>query len=266
MATTTTQTLSGRHILVTRPAGQASHLAEALTRLDATPVLFPVLVILDVENTQPLLRLAGRLEEFDFAIFISPNAVCKALDQILARRTWPEQTRIATMGKSSEAELARYGLGKVLAPKDRFDSEALLELPELQDMRGRKVLIFRGDGGRELLEESLTARGAKVEYVKCYRRAKPEHDVEPLMKLWRNGQLDAITLTSSEGLRNFHGMIGKLGQTWLRKTPVFVPHARIAEGACELGLAQVIVTGPGDDGLIAGLLQHFQTHESQPAH
>ena len=127
-------------------------------------------------------------------------------------------------------------------------------------------MIFRGDGGRELLGESLSARGAKVEYVECYRRAKPEHDVEPLTRLWSNGQLDAITLTSSEGLRNFHEMIGKLGQTWLRKTPVFVPHARIAEGAHELGLAQVTVTDPGDDGLIAGLLQHFRTHESQPSH
>ncbi len=266
MIATADQPLGGRHILVTRPAGQASHLAEALTRLGATPVLFPVLAILDVENLQPLLSMATRLEEFDFAIFISPNAVCKALDQILARRTWPEKTRIATIGKSSEAELARYGLGDILAPRDRFDSEALLELLELQDVQGQKVLIFRGDGGRELLGDSLTARGAKVEYVECYRRAKPEHDVEPLMKLWSNGQLDAITLTSSEGLRNFYEMIGKLGQTWLRKTPVFVPHARIAEGADELGLASVTVTGPGDDGLIAGLLQHFRTHESQPSH
>ncbi len=260
------QPLGGRHILVTRPAGQASHLAEALTRLGATPVLFPVLAILDVENLQPLLGMATRLEEFDFAIFISPNAVCKTLDQILARRAWPEKTRIATIGKSSEAELTRYGLGNILAPKDRFDSEALLELFELQDMQGRKVLIFRGDGGRELLGDSLTARGAKVEYVECYRRAKPEHDVDPLMRLWSNGQLDAITLTSSEGLRNFHEMIGKLGQSWLRKTPVFVPHARIAAGAYELGLAQVAVTGPGDDGLISGLLQHFRTHDPQPSH
>ena len=266
MDTATDQPLCGRHILVTRPAGQASHLAEALTRLGATPVLFPVLLILDVDNNQLLLNAATRLEEFDFAIFISPNAVCKALDQILARRIWPSQTRIATMGKSSEAELARYGLADILAPSDRFDSEALLDLAEFQDMQGRKVLIFRGNGGRELLGESLTARGAKVEYVECYRRARPEHDVEPLMKLWRNGQLDAITLTSSEGLRNLHEMIGKLGQTWLRKTPVFVPHARIAEGAYELGLAQITVTGPGDDGLIAGLLQHFRTHESQPSH
>lgn len=260
------QPLGGRHILVTRPAGQAAHMAEALTRLGATPVLFPVLAILDVENRRPLLDIAARLEEFDFAIFISPNAVCKALDQILARRAWPAQTRIATMGKSSEGELARYGLGDIIAPRDRFDSEALLELPELQNVRGRKIVIFRGNGGRDLLGESLTARGAKVEYVECYRRTRPEHDVAPLLKLWRDGQLDAITLTSSEGLRNFCEMIGKLGQTWLRKTPVFVPHARIAEGAHELGLAHVIMTGPGDDGLIAGLLQHFRSHESQPSH
>jgi uroporphyrinogen-III synthase len=69
-----------------------------------------------------------------------------------------------------------------------------------------------------------------------------------------------VTLTSSEGLRNFHDMIGRLGQAWLKKTPVFVPHARIAEQAQALGLDKVIPTDPGDDGLMAGLMQYFAFH------
>lgn len=250
--------LADRHIVVTRPAGQAAHLASALADLGAKPVLYPVLAIFDVEDVKPLLDIALRLDEFDWAAFVSPNAVEKALGCILAHRKWPARLRAATIGKSSEMALAAFGVADVTAPRERFDSEALVEMPALQDMAGRKVVIFRGDGGRELLGDTLIARGATVEYVTCYRRGKPELDPAPLHKLWTDGKLDAVTVTSSEGLRNFHEMIGKLGQAWLRKTPTFVPHARIAEQAAQLGLHEIILTGPGDDGLIAGLIEHFK--------
>lgn len=249
--------LRNRHIVITRPAGQATHLAEALVALGAKPVLFPALAIFDVEDERPLLDIATRLDEFDWAAFVSPNAVEKALGVILARRKWPERLRVATIGRSSELALAAFGIGNVFSPRERFDSEALVALPELQDMQGRKVVIFRGDGGRELLGDTLLARGATVEYVTCYRRGRPGLDPAPLHKLWDDGRLDAITVTSSEGLRNLYEMVGKLGQAWLRKTPTFVPHARIFEQARALGLHEIILTDPGDDGLVKGLTDHF---------
>jgi uroporphyrinogen-III synthase len=249
--------LSGRHIVVTRPAGQAVHLAEALVALGAKPVLYPVLEIFDVEDNSPLLAVAERLDEFDWVAFVSPNAVEKALNTMLAHRTWPAGLRAATVGHSSEQALASFGITDVVAPQDRFDSEALVALPDLQDMAGKKVLICRGDGGRELLGETLAERGASVEYVTCYRRGKPALDPAPLLKLWNDGHLDAITVTSSEGLRNLVDMVGKLGEAWLRKTPTFVPHARIAEQARALGLHEIVLTGPGDDGLVAGLTAYF---------
>jgi uroporphyrinogen-III synthase len=250
--------LAGRHVVITRPAGQAAHLAEALAALGAKPVLFPVLAIFDVDDIAPLLDLAIRLDGYDWAAFVSPNAVEKALTAILRRRPWPAGLRVATMGRSSEQALARFGITDVVAPRERFDSEALVALPELQDMAGKKVVIFRGDGGRELLGDTLQARGATVDYVTCYRRGKPDLDPAPLLKLWDEGRLDAVTLTSSEGLRNLWDMVGPLGQAWLRKTAVFVPHERIAEQARGLGLHDIIMTGPGDDGLVRGLVEHFR--------
>ena len=252
--------LAGRHIVVTRPAGQAAHLAEALLELGAKPVLFPVLAIYDVADPQALQDVAIRLDEFDWACFVSPNAVEKSLSQILARRTWPTGLRAATIGQSSEDALARFGIRDVVAPRGRFDSEALIELPELQDMQGQRVVIFRGDGGRELLGDTLKQRGASVEYVACYRRDKPATDPAPLLKLWEEGRLDAVTVTSSEGLRNLVDMLGKLGQTWLKKTPLFVPHQRIASVARALGCHEVKLTGPGDDGLVTGLLEYYRDH------
>jgi uroporphyrinogen-III synthase len=249
--------LAGRHVVVTRPAGQAAHFATALTGQGAIPVFCPALEIREVEDVTPVLEAAIHLDSYDLAVFVSPNAIEKALALILPRRAWPAALRVAALGKSSERALARHGIHDVISPPLRFDSEALLELAELNDVEGKRIVIFRGDGGRELTGDTLKARGAMVDYVTCYRRVRPQLDPAPLLGLWQEGRLDAVTLTSSEGLRNFFEMVGHLGQAWLRKTPSFVPHARIAGQAQALGLGKVIATGPGDDGLMAGLMQYF---------
>jgi len=249
--------LAGRGIVITRPAHQAQPLADLIRAAGGNPILFPVLEILDAGDLKPLNALIDRLDDFDLAIFISPNAVNKAMNLITARRALPPGLKVAAIGRGSIRELRHFGVTDAVVPSAKFDSESLLGLPELKDVAGKHVVIFRGDGGRELLGDTLTARGARVEYAECYRRGKPDLDTAPLMKAWARNELHAITVTSSEGLRNLFDMIGKLGQTWLRKTPLFAPHPRIAATARELGLTVVIETGPGDEGLIAQLEQYF---------
>jgi len=249
--------LSGRRIVVTRPAGQAETLADLIRASGGTPIVFPVIEIRDVADMKPLLALIDRLDEFDIAVFISANAVAKAMNLVQAQRAWPQRVRVATIGKGSEKALKRFGLTEIVAPTGRFDSEALLELAPLVEVAGKRVVIFRGDGGRELLGDTLTARGASVEYAECYRRVRPDADVAPLLKLWARGELDAVTVTSTEGLQNLYDMAGKLGQQWLRRTPTFAPHARIAANARALGLEQVVETAPGDEGLVEGLKAFF---------
>jgi uroporphyrinogen-III synthase len=250
-------TLDGRRIVVTRPTGQADALAGMIESRGGHALVFPVLEIHDVEDVRPLLDVIDRLDAFDLAVFISPNAVSKAMNLILARRTWPPALVAATIGRESEKQLRRHGIAHSIAPQGRSDSEALLALPELQAVAGKRVVIFRGDGGRELLGDTLAARGATVEYAECYRRARPTADVTPLLTAWARGEIDAVTVTSSEGLANLFDMVGKLGQQWLRRTPLFAPHARIAENARALGLEKVVLTEAGDDGLVTGLEAFF---------
>lgn len=253
--------LTGRHIVVTRPAEQAAHFAAAITAAGGIAVLFPVLTIEAIENKQPLLDIAARLDAFDLAVFVSPNAVNHSLTALRALRPWPARLRVATIGKSSERELARFGMTDVIAPVERFDSEALLALPELQDMSGKRVVIFRGNGGRELLGDTLMERGATLEYVSCYRRGIPRLDATPLLQAWARHELDAITMTSSEGLRNLFAMVGEAGRSWLQQTPLFVPHARIVEEARKLGMQHILPTAPGDAGLLAGMTEYFSCCE-----
>ena len=249
--------LAGRRVLVTRPAGQAAHMAALIRAAGGEPVLFPALEILDVEDLQPLRALIGRLDTFDLAVFVSANAVDKALALVQERRTWPAALRVATVGRGSERALNRRGFAAVIAPGTRFDSEGLLDLPELKDVAGKRVLIFRGDGGRELLGDTLAARGAVVEYAECYRRGLPKADTAPLLALWARRQLDAVTVTSSEGLANLHELLGEGGRGFLLRTPLFVPHERIAAAARALGAQTVVLTDPGDAGLVAGLAVFF---------
>ncbi len=253
-----TKPLTGINILVTRPAHQAGDLAAGIRVAGGTPLLFPVLEILDTKDQRPLLDLVARLDEFDLAIFISPNAVNKSMTLIRAKRTLPSTLRVAAVGQGTARELRNFGVDEVIAPTIRFDTEALLDTDSLRQIEGKRVVIFRGGSGRELLGDELLKRGAALEYAECYRRVKPNTDTLPLLRAWENNEMSAITITSSEGLRNLFDMVGERGQGWLRKTALFVSHERIAQTARKLGLTYIILTAAGDEGLLQGLLHYFQ--------
>lgn len=247
--------LAGRCVVVTRPRHQAAELLSGLTAAGAEALLHPLLEIEPASDPAPLAAAVARLGEYQFAAFVSPNAVAYALPAIRQAGGWPAGLQALAVGPSTVRALAEHGVTGTIAPDLRFDSEALLALPALAEarVRGCRVAIFRGDGGRELLADTLRARGAEVDCIPCYRRLPPPDGVAPLLARWRQGRLDAVTISSSEGLRNLVAALDAVGLAYLRATPVFVPHARIAEGARACGLSRVQVTPPGDDGLLAGL-------------
>lgn len=248
--------LAMRTIVVTRPAHQASTLAAMIEQAGGRALLFPVIGISDIEDTRAFDALSERLATFQWAVFVSPNAVQKALGRITARRSLPPTLKFAAVGRGTVKALAKFGVHEVTAP-DRFDSEALLGLAPMKDVEGARVVIFRGVGGRETLAGELTARGAHVEYAECYRRVLPASDPAPLLAAWSEGRIDAVTVTSSEGVVNLMTLIGERGRNELVKTPVFAPHPRIARTARERGVITVIETAQGDEGLIAGMREWF---------
>jgi len=249
-----TQPLLGKTIVVTRPLAQSAKLSGLIAEQGGAPVVFPLLDIGPADDPEPLRAAIARLEQYALAIFISPNAVDFSVPAILASRPWPPGLQAAAIGQSSVARLASYGIEHTVAPPERFDSEALLELPEFQAARigARRVLILRGNGGRELLADTLRERGATVDYATCYHRSAPI-DGAALQALWHGDRLDALTISSSEGLRNLVDLLDAPGRERLRTTPVFVPHQRIAEVAAAFGLQRVVLTGAADAGIIAGL-------------
>jgi uroporphyrinogen-III synthase len=259
MSTTasTSRRLDGRGIVVTRPADQAHALAELIRDQGGRVILFPAISIEEVAHPERLNSVIDRLDTFDVAIFVSPNAASRGMRAVRARAAFPDELKVLAIGLGTARELQRQGLRAVIVPEKRFDSESLLSLPELQTLAGQSVVIFRGEGGRVLLGETLLARGAIVEYAECYKRTKPSADVEPLAQAWSRGEVDAVVVTSSEGLRNLYELLGEAGREQLAKTQLFVPHARIAATARELGLSSVGVTAPGDEGIARAIADHF---------
>ncbi|APZ41695.1 uroporphyrinogen-III synthase [Acidihalobacter ferrooxydans] len=251
----TASPLAGIGVVITRPEHQVEALTARITAAGGLALRFPVLEILDPTDSQRLLDVIDRLTEFDLAVFISPNAVNKAMNLVSARGGWPAGLRIAAIGAKSAKEIERYGLSVDLRPGRRFDSEALLAEPALADMTDRRVVIFRGDGGREMLGDTLRERGAQVVYANAYRRGKPNTDTGTLFYHWSRGEVGVVLVTSTEGLRNLFDMVGKLGQMWLRKTPLIVGSDRIAAAARELGhTAPICADDPSDEAMFDALL------------
>jgi uroporphyrinogen-III synthase len=242
--------LAGLKVVVTRPRDQALKLAQRIEQAGGIPLLFPLLDITPVQDADALNEQIARLGQFNMAIFISPNAVHYGIAAIRASGELPQQLKIATVGQGSAKALRETGISNIIAPTERYDSEGLLALPELQEVSGWRVMIFRGDGGRELLGDTLMERGATVEYAPCYKRSKPQQDKSALLAAGP----DAIIVTSSEALGYLCQMLNANDRDALRSTVLFVPHERIAGLARDRGWPRVHVTASGDDGMFSALI------------
>jgi uroporphyrinogen-III synthase len=242
-----TRTLKGKGVVVTRPRELAAALAAAIEGAGGRAMLFPTI---EIEDVPPPAALRN-LDAYELAVFVSPTAVQKVMAQVPA---WPGRLRTAAIGAGSKRELEHRGVRGVLAPKEGADSEALLALPDLREMRDKRVVIFRGGAGRPLLGEALAARGAKVEYADCYRRVLAKTDPAPLLAQWRRGEVHALTISSSEGLDSF---VTLAGTALLGTGPVFVPHERVAARARAHGAKEVVIAGAADAAVMERLVAYF---------
>jgi uroporphyrinogen-III synthase len=249
-----TAALAGRTVLVTRPREQATALTRAIEGAGGAAYVFPALAIEAVpHDALDIPQLAA----VDVAIFISPNAARYGIAAIRAHGGLSPGTAVFAVGPGTARELEAQGVAGVVTPAGQ-DSEAVLAVPQLAAPAGRRVLIVRGVGGRALLAETLTARGASVAFLECYRRVRPAADAAPLLARWRAGGVDAVTVTSAETLHNLAALLGEAGMPLLLRTPLFAPHEKIADAARRFGVSPVIATAGGDAGLVEGLINWFR--------
>ncbi|KAF7598720.1 MAG: uroporphyrinogen III synthase [Candidatus Dactylopiibacterium carminicum] len=247
--------LAGQLVALTRPREQIEPLALRLEALGARVLRLPLIEIAPPEAPESVREFAPRLGQFDLAFFVSPNAVRHALD-LLPRALWPATLRVAAVGPGTARALQEHGFCDVIVPASGFDSESVLALPAFADeaVARRRMLILRGNGGRELLADSLRQRGAEVELLGCYRRRAAPVNVPVLLSLLARGELAAMVFSSSEAVGFLAEALGGEARGLFSRLPLFASHPRIAEALRMHGGSEIVLTQPGDDGVCAALL------------
>jgi uroporphyrinogen-III synthase len=263
-------------VVITRPRAQCQALAEGVAALGREAVVLPLLDIYPLADQAPLRQVMGGIKGYTLVAFVSPNAIDAAFAHLAQLGPWPAGVALAVLGETSRACLAKHGIddanATIFSPLDpaRSDSEHLLDALDMKALAGKRVLIVRGESGRELMADGLRAAGADVETVAAYRRQVPA------MTAQLAATLDALLarpndwiITSSEALRGLLGLLAELdlrdggdrgaGGTdgsavaKMQQQHLIVPHTRIAETAAALGFTRLTLAGSGDASLLAAL-------------
>ncbi|MYH70356.1 MAG: uroporphyrinogen-III synthase [Gammaproteobacteria bacterium] len=247
--------LAGITVWVTRPAHQAGDLCRMIEQRKGVPLPLPTLVIRPftearTEENRVLLAHA------DITVFISKNAVIHALDLFPDIADTVRGKTVLAVGQATARCLTASGFDMV-GHAGAGGTEALLRLPQLNEtsIKDKRIVIIRGQGGREELRDGLLAWGAVVDYLEVYQRDKPDMSEAEMTEFWQNQRPEAVIITSLAGLDNLVELTPAAESDRLLGTPMVVMSERIRQHAMESGFLRVAAASDNSDaGLVDALL------------
>ncbi|MTI15304.1 uroporphyrinogen-III synthase [Sansalvadorimonas verongulae] len=238
--------LEGLRVLITRPQPQANRLADFLQGKGAKTTLLPMV---EIRPVLPAPKLE-ELSQFHKVIAISVPAVEVGFQKLTG---FHPDTKWFTPGKGTAKALREKGIHPQ-CPESEFTSESMLELPALKQVEGDNILILKGEGGRDLLTEELTRRGARVVAVVLYRRQCPDYSPTEIETTLASADINAIVATSGQIISNIQACVPNLQDLIL--VPLIVPSPRVARQARKFGFKKVVISpGAGDQDIAEALLQ-----------
>lgn len=247
-------------ILVTRPEGQVQGLQSALEGQGLHTRHLPLLAI---EATDPLPGTEHQkildLDLFDHLIFVSANAARIGLERI--DEYWPQMPmgqRYWAVGVSTAKVLERAGL-VAARPETDMSSEGLLAMPGLMAVDGQRILIVRGEGGRTLIADTLTERGANVSSLCCYRRGPVPYEQDRLLREFTAEPPSLVLISSGEGLSHLSGLLSPQEHTTLARIALVVPSPRVAEQARAQGWREVMQADNASDEAMLAAVQAWRS-------
>lgn len=250
--------MTGWRLLLTRPADESAALGALLAEQGIFSSSLPLLDIVPIPASDTMRDVVRRLDHYCAVIVVSKPAARIGLE--LLDRFCSQMPRVKwfTVGAATAQILEERGLD-VSFPQEGDDSEALLELAKLREAVARpdpRVLILRGEGGRELLAERLRELGASVEYLELYRRDLPQYPPAALPGRIAAERLNGLVVSSGQGFEHLHQLAG---DAWpqLARLPLFVPSPRVAELARAAGAITVVdCRGASAAALLTALREH----------
>jgi uroporphyrinogen-III synthase len=259
------QILKSQVTLITRPEAQQNSLRAAIERQGGDWLSLPLLRILPLTDSdlQAARQHVQDLDNYDVLVFVSLNAA--SLGAELITDLWPQlpvQQSIIAIGKSTAKLVADLLACEVICPEAGSDSEAVLAIPELQQLADKRIGIFRGQGGRELLAATLQERGASVDYIEVYKREQVQldaADAADVAAFAAPDKIDAITVHSGESLHSLAGLLSSARKSILA-IPIVVPSARVAKQAEQSGFKQVVNAHGADDASMIKALERIHAN------
>lgn len=240
-----------KNIVITRPLHHSSTLVNECRNAGFFPHVVPLIDIAPTSSALLLKAAQKEIEQVDGVILISPTAIEYALKDI----QWPLGIPAFVMGAGSFTYAQARGISPLYMPDTTFDSEGLLALPQLQQVEGKRFILFRGNGGRELLAQTLEERGAIVKCVEAYQRVTPLLD----QKAWESiERSDAILISSGEAAKNLFLQADKKQLECLQGLLYFVSHRKIAVVLQELGVQAIQGGGMTDQEMLAKVKNFFK--------
>jgi uroporphyrinogen-III synthase len=243
-------------VLVTRPQQRASGLCQMIEQAGGSALQFAAIEITEPADSQSREYARDHISEFELAIFISPTTVEKTFEFLTAL---PDGIRISAIGSRTTRALEAMGLNVDIIP-DGHDSESLLEHPQLQagEITGKKIVIFRGEGGRELLGDTLRSRGAEVCYADMYRRSPPTSASQLSQYL---AQADIVAVSSNQGLQNLYDLA--TDKNSLTRHALVVPGERSFTLAKALGFSNIFIAENATDEACMNALEYVNAKMSK---
>jgi len=239
------------NVLITRPEKSGRELAESLLKLGIATTCQPMFDYQKSTDTEQIPRLLQTLHQ-PIVIFVSV-AAAEFAEQLYPLAQWQSAKTIA-VGKATKTVLNKLAV-EATCPEQQ-DSEGILSLPELSKITNQDIVIVRGDGGRELLAESLQQRGADVHYIESYQRIWRTLDKKISLQ-WRTQQINCIVITSNALLESVVHLLDKSDDYWQSSCLWVVASKRIADNAKKLKLQNVVNANGANERAIAAALVNY---------
>ena len=234
--------LSGLTVLITRPSNQVESMRRAIESEGAKVLSLPLIEIKALNAAQALQDLKDKilqLDSYQSLIFVSNNAVSFGGEVI--NNYWPQfplgVDAIAVGPTTAEAASEHFAC-EVTQPSNGMTSEDILRLPQLQDVNGQKIGIVRGQGGRELLADTLRERGAIVDYLEAYSRSPIDYTSANFCNRLFEAGVNVLTVSSGESLDRLTHLLAGNGKM-LQQLKLVVPSQRVGRQAENSGYQQV---------------------------
>ncbi|MDP0561735.1 MAG: uroporphyrinogen-III synthase [Candidatus Endonucleobacter sp. (ex Gigantidas childressi)] len=243
--------LSSIRALVTRPKLQSQSLANAIKNRDGQAWALPLLEIASIADNQSIRNTLLDLDQYNKIIVTSHHAARLGLN--LIENYWPQLPigiEWYAIGPKTARTLSYYGVDTRM-PQRIVNSESMLTMASLANVRDEKILIIKGKGGRFLLEQTLKTRGANVVCLEAYQRLAPVYPTNILPDLLKYLHINVVICASGETIINLLNILPEDNTPCLN---LVVPSQRVASQVMGMSFKKIVVAeGAGNNAMLLAL-------------